>query len=330
MTTVARAPGLSPAGPSNKYQIVCDMGECFIATMSAETWIGLPDHPRQRDTERQARRPHWAYAKRSRGPILEALRHVVAADWQGQLWKVDGHARALLWARGELPVPDEVKVTVHRVTSYQELLELYSVFDTQSAAESLADKVAGAFRQAGIKDALTSKRIKHGFLVSAFNIALRGKGRAEQDKRHTKEIDVYRAVEVFKDELLLLDSVDPQPEVFQTGVVAAALIALSLDPADLAFFERLSERRGNKLDGKMDPVEAVLSYLNTIKGARSSFINSVQAELCGRTLNALQAWKAGPEQPANYWFNSQVRAIRFEGWIARMKQRKAIDADPHL
>jgi hypothetical protein len=306
---------------------VADVGPVYTLEMPTGAWIDLADHPRQRNIERQARKPHWRLAQRASGAVKEALRLVVAAELDELLHKVDGHTRALLWRLGKLPAPDTVFVTVHRVRSRDELDALYDIFHVPAAGESAYDQVYGAFRQTGL--ALKSRRLKEGFLASALNIALRGVGKPQQDKRHSEPIDIYAAVEAFKVELELLDSVDPQPEVFYSGVVAAALIGLALYPETLEFFARLSGRQGEKRAGRADPVEAVLSLIAELKNQRNSWVNAQQAELCARTLRALEAWREGAASEHN-WLQRKPRPMDLKPYVDRLKQLKGIEGNPRL
>ncbi|MGI9293910.1 MAG: hypothetical protein ACR2PS_07990 [Pseudomonadales bacterium] len=309
-------------------RVLSDSGATYLCEMPIAEWLGVRVHPRQRDIKRQAKRPHWQAARLATGALKEALRQVVAAEFQGELYKVDGHTRAYLWSEGELDAPLTVIITVHRTSNYDDLMSLYSAFDTATAAETQNDRVFGAFREAGL--VLKSKRLRDGFFVDALNIALRGCTRKDQDKRAVPELDLYRAVATFKQELQLLDSVDPQPEIFYGGVVAAALIALSLDAGDVIFFELLSRRQGNVKEGAKDPVQAVLDHVLSLKHQRSAWVNARQVDLCARTLRALTAWKAGPEEPNKYWLHQQVRAVAFDSLIHQVKKRKGIDAETSL
>lgn len=320
-------------GSSSSLRILSDTGKIITAEMSVDEWCDLPDHPRQRNTQRHAHAAHWQLAKRAKGAVLDHLAHVTAACLEGTYYKVDGHTRAYLWETGVLKAPERLHVTIYRVNSRKELDELYTTFDTQSAAESSYDKVYGAYRECGLT--LESKRLKHGFIVDALNIALRGATRSHQDKRKLPEIDVYKAVAVFKEELTLLDSINPQPEVFYSGVVAAALIALSLYPQGIDFFQKLALREGNKRNGRMDPVEAVLVYVDKLKQERSSWVNAQQEDLCARTLRAFLAWEDGREKDSGgktgqYWFKAKMRAIEIQPLITQLKAKKEIEDDPFL
>lgn len=298
-----------------------------MVIMPTDDWIGLADHPRQRDTERHSRAQHWALAREAKGAAADVLRHVVAAELDGQLYKVDGHTRGYLWETGGLEKPATVFVRIHGVASVDELNSLYKTFDAQSAAETSYDQVSGAFRENKIE--LKSRRLRHGYLGNALWIGLRGKTK----KSHNRElppVDIYKAVAFYKKELLLLDTIDPKPEIFYTGVVAAALIGLALHPEEVEFFNRLSNRKGNMKDGANDPVQSVLKLVDDLTKAKKSWVHHQHEDLCARTLRAFQAWVNRDEDPEGYWFKSRVRAVDILPLIEEVKvQRDAMD-DPYL
>lgn len=278
-------------------RILQDGEVSYTVEMPVSDWIAMTDHPRQRDTERHARKSHWKLAQGARGPVAEALRWVIAADFDGTLYKVDGHTRAYLWQHKRLPVPKSVFATIYRCKSISDVNEVYGVFDTQIASETLYDQVTGAFREQGL--ILKSKRLRAGTIVDALSIARRGQAGGKDD------FDLYEAVAYFSQELRLLDSVDPQPDQFHTGVVSAALLALALNTNNLAFFAQLASRKipDSKTPLKkelLDPVARVLWNIAKIKKEKSGWKPDVQMALCEVTLAAIEAWKKG-EKHSQYW-----------------------------
>ncbi len=315
----------TPSGQP-RLQIVAD-GPIITAEMPTEDWFSFYEHPRHRGTRKHARAQHWRFAKEAKGAVQHHLRHVIAARWDGTYYKVDGHVRAYLWETGELAAPETLHVTIYKVTSLSELNHLYSALKTQSRTDKF-DEVCAAYNENGLN--LTSKRLKDGFIIDALNIALRGAARSNQDKRSLPEIDIYKTIRVFKNELALLDSINPQPEVFFSGIVAAALLALSSHPDSIAFFQKIAAREGNKVDGKMDPVEAVLVYVDSIRQKRASWLNAQQEDLCARTLRAVSGWQEEQTSGQEYWFKTKLRAADIAPWITRMKAAKGIETDPSL
>lgn len=311
--------------------MLADSGLIVTATMTVEGWIALPNHPHQRDTVRHAAAAaHLGRARKATGAVASHVAHVVAACWNGSYYKVDGHTRAYLWEREELPRPERLHVTVYRVASRAELDALYEAFDTSTAIKTGYDRILAGFRDCGFQP--RSKRLRQGFINDALNIALRGATRELQNPA-TPEVDLYRAVGVFKAELSLLDGIDPQPSPFYSGVVAAALIGLSLhDPKRvLSFFDKLNRKEGNRKNGRSDPVDAVLIAVERMNLDKTAARTSLQRDLCARTLRGLQTWLAGPKKLRHqYWLQYSIHAVNLEPLLVELKARKGIVGDPAL
>jgi hypothetical protein len=311
---------ISAAPRGAHWRVLADLGASYTVQMAAGSWFALPDHPRERDARRQARKNHWEMARGARGAVLESLRWVVAAEWDGQVYKVDGHTRALLWQGGALPDPGLVFATVYRCSSREDLNALYATFDTQSAAVTMYDRVTGAYREQGLE--LRSKRLRSGTIVDALSIAQRGLARSTETVGESEEDwDVYNAVATFAPELRLLDTVDPQPEVFHTGIVSAALLSLAIDPNAIHFFELLSHGRGSKREGLFDPIEATLWRVARVKKQRSGWIKSQQEQLCAVCLAALALWRAG-EAAAGYWSNGEFAVANLSDVVKQVREIK--------
>lgn len=310
-----------PEAPSLK--IIFDDGRSAIAEMAVEDWIQTKDHPLHKSKPPKASQ----FAKRG-GPLEDTLRHVIGAEWNGELYKVDGHDRAELWRQGSLRAPETVRVTLYRPQSESDFHRLYTAMRAPEAAISRMDTVQAAFREHSLK--LESRRLKQGHLYQALSLAIQGR---IKETGNAAPIDVSWAVGVFRDELEALDSVNPRSEIYQTGLVAAGLIGLALYPDSLEFFERISNDEGNKVNGFMDPVECVLSIVNTIRLQQTSTIEAVQEDLCARTLRAQLAWIRGDRESfetkvnntmKRYWFKRTIQAADIEDAVRKMRRRKKI------
>jgi hypothetical protein len=314
------------AASTPAWEVLSDLGASYLVEMSLSDWIALPEHPRRRDTERQSKKEHWAAVRVAKGPVFESLRWVVAADLNGDVCKVNGHTRSLLWERGQLRPPSSVIAQVYRCSSRDELNAIYATFDTQLAAETLYDRVTGAYREWGLT--LTSQRLRAGTIVDALSIACRGVARPTERSGREEEFDIYAAVGSFANELQKLDSLNPQTEHCPTGIVAAALLSLAEDPGTLEYFRRLVSREGSKRAGLPDPVEAILEQLQKLKQRKSARVRSEQEDLCARTLAAVRAWRAGASAPS-YWGEAPLQTFLLTDAVHRVRAQTSAAALSH-
>lgn len=298
--------------------VIADKGAVVVAEMSLERWLATADHPKYAPSSAPSR---WRHAARARGIVVETFRQVAAAAYRGALYKLNGHERARLWQSGELAAPESVFVQIYRARSRLDLNALFATFNPQSGAQY--DKVALALERAGLR--LRSNRLRYGYILTALNLALRGTPRSHQDKKATPPIDVERAVEVFRKELELLDSVNPRPEIFYNGLVAAALLALARHPKEgLAFFAKISAREGSKREGALDPVETVLAAVERLKSKRRAWVTAQQQGLCATTLGAFSAWLRATRMGETAWLRGKPPAAELAPWIEEVKRRKGI------
>ncbi len=315
-------------------KLVADNESFVLLEMTAEEWIGVPGHPRQRDTAHHAKARHWLDAELAEGAAKSHLHHVTGAILDGGLYKVDGHTRAYLWETGKLPKPDCVFVTAYRVQDTQELLDLYKVKDVATAADTPRDQVVGALREQGYTP--ESRFVASGLIATVLHIVLRG---VPLGMRHQKlrQFDIYKAVAVMLPEIIMLDQLNPKPVIFKSGVASAALILFALEkqPAVIEFFQRINLKQGEKRGGKMDPVESVLSEiekLSLLKGRyKHNYLPSAlaQVELCGRCIRASQNWLAGPSSD-DYWRSYRPAYVDVMEYVKRIRSVKIFGDDDTL
>ena len=293
--------------------------------LAASAWTSALDHPSHSAGPTDQ---HWAFMKNASGSLRETLRQVVGCKWEGALYKLDGHVRAGLWRNGAVAAPATVRATIYFPESEREFYDLYRVHHATSSALSRLDEIQAAFRENELS--LNSRRLKHGLLVQAFTLALRGRIRVASDET---PVDLRNAVGLFRDELLLLDKAMPSAEIFQTGVVAAALICLTLYPKHEVFFEKLAQEKGNKRDGLMDPVECVLSLVEKIRNQGTASIDAVQEDLCARTVRAFLAHMRGDPEifdgrvnntMKRYWFKRMIQGVDLDAYVQRVRRKKKI------
>jgi hypothetical protein len=303
-------------------RVLNDGGASYALEMPVEEWIALPDHPRQRDTVRQAAKGHWELARRALGPIAESHRWVVAAELDGTLYKVDGHTRGYLWNLGQLRKPVSVYATVYRCSTRAELIDLYGTFDSQAAVEKQQDRVTGAMRQ--LKLNFHSKRLRYGAITDALSIAMRGVARGtDAFGQDYDDFDVYVAMEQFTPELRLLDAVDPQPEVFHTGVVAAALLSLALDARTIEFWLKVSKPMGKKKEEpRVTPMQAIHRLMKDTKEQGTGRDKVTQEAICATVLGAIDRWQLGDSEPA-YWVTDPIEPGDVIAAVRKVRELKS-------
>ncbi|GJL95776.1 MAG: hypothetical protein DHS20C05_21810 [Hyphococcus sp.] len=297
------------------------------ATLELQTsvWTSAWDHPSHTAGPTDQ---HWAFMKNASGSLRETFRQVVGCKWAGALYKLDGHVRAGLWRNGSVTAPATVRATIYFPESEREFYDLYRAHHATSSALSRLDEIQAAFRENELS--LNSRRLKHGLLVQAFTLALRGRIRTASSET---PVNLRKAVSLFRDELLLLDEAMPSAEIFQTGVVAAALICLTIYPKDSGFFEKLTQEKGNKRDGLMDPVECVLNLVEKIRYQGTASIDAVQEDLCARTVRAFLAHMRGDPEifegrvnntMKRYWFKRMIQGVDLDTYVKRVRRKKKI------
>ena len=242
-----------------------------------------------------------------------------------QLYKINGIIRKGLWKKQELITPSIVIIRVHKldIEFYKVLIDsLYPI----SAKSQSQYKILSCYKNHNLT--FNSDRLRHGFITDALNIALRGEPRNLQDKRILrKEVNTDLAIEHFKTELILIDSISPNIQIFTTGVLAAALLMLSIDDTCIEFFIQLNNYEGLTKDEKQNPVEALLRIIELLKKKSGSDVK-IQVELCSKTVRAILAWKLKNNEEG-YWIK-RLSSIDFLPYIRQMKKLKNIHGIKYL
>ena len=253
--------------------------------ISTDEWIATKDNPIQRDTERHAQK-----AKHLLTPL--PVHAVVAAARlpSGKLVKLDGHTRALLWARGIVPKPKQIEVHVYEVTSIEEAAKLYKTFDSKEALETTPDKVSGALK--GMGYAPQSGLIASGAFNSALRlawVAVYGYGQEYRPK------DVYETIDEFAAEIIALDEMELRKGQMSTGLMAAFFISFRKHGDKiLPFWKAVVANAGTKGGGHMDAVQAVNELILQQK-SKHHYGYSAAFDTVGRALTAVERWLKGDD-----------------------------------
>lgn len=293
----------------------------LVAIMNIEDWLKVSNYPYQptQYTDKQSTALHWKRLMETPEVSSGPLKTVIAAAFGDKLFKIDGHTRSELWKSGQLPMPNTIIAIIYQIVSHDQFTTLYNTI--HAGTRHFYENVITAYEEAGIQ--VRSNRLKHGFIVEAMNIAVRGTTRQFQDKRVLRdELRMREAVAAFKTEIEVIDSIDPRPDVFVTGVLAAALLMLALDPKRITFFEKLGKGHGNTRNGQRDPVEATLRYLDLARTKKGNQ-GKLQSDICERTVRAVLAWEAGEDDPA-YWVKQTIRGVPLAPHIRELRRIKKI------
>ena len=305
---------------TNKIQE--DNKPVYFAKKSFNDWLSLPDglDDVKENAIKYALKTEKKWLSLAKNNALnDFITSVDVALINGRYYKITGLIRKGLWEKELLPKPTSLTVCVYTLdpSAYNELINtLYPI----SLKNRSQENVLACYTRLGLN--FSSNRLKHGYITEAINIALRGEPRALQDKRSLRnEINIDSAIEIFKDELLLIDSINPDVKLFSTGIIAAALLMLSIDPHTIEFFIRLNNLQGETKDERNDPVESLLRIIESMK-KKSASEGKFQVELCAKTIRAIQAWNAGADND-KYWLK-RLTSADFLPDIRKMKRIKGV------
>lgn len=299
-----------------------------IEKINYSDWLTIKDRfsLEKISTIKYATKKRITWEELSQYETSENILHAVdAALINGQLHKINGIIRKGMWEKRELKKPESLIMRTHNINEnfYQALIDsLYPI----SARNKSQDSILACYKKHELN--FKSVRLKHGYINDALNIALRGEPRILQDKRVLKnEISTDLAIKNFKKELIIIDKINPNTDVFLSGVLAASLIMINNDPSNIEFFIKLNNYEGITKDEKHDPIEALLRVIEIFKRKKGSE-GKIQIELCSKTIRAISAWKLG-EKNEGYWIK-RLSSINFLPDIRKMKMLKKIHGNKDL
>jgi hypothetical protein len=168
---------------------------------------------------------------------------------------------------------------------------------------------------------LKSDRLKDGFIIDALNLALRGKPRVLQDKRlvlEKEEIDMIKALKIFKDNLKFIDDLQPKSEIFISGVLGAILLMMGLKKYSNNFIIRLNNLDGKIKNGLEDPVAGLLRAIENNRTGDPSVPAQMTVDIYRKTIQAILLWEEGPESP-RYWRKKILSGVNSKPYIREFK-----------
>jgi len=233
------------------------VGQLSVIEMSVHDFIRIADNPRQRDTERHAKRAKLKHLA-AYSPTHDSV--AIAAIKGKPLCKLDGHTRAYLWERELLERPKRLLVSCYAVLSLDEAAELYTHFDNQQAVELSGDRIHGACRECNL--VLSSGLLKNGDFGTALKTAhfLRSGGFSASESE-------YELIRKWRNAISELDSFGLSKRKFKgSGLVALAMVAIAsrsfAEETLLSFFKGFDEDSGKK-EGKLrDGIQALTEHMS--------------------------------------------------------------------
>lgn len=260
------------------------MANLVIEEMRGEDWLTVPDNPRQRDTE-----AHWNRAKtRHLAADAETHRHVsMARSPSGSEWKLDGHTRSYAWANSHLKIPSTVIVSVYEVADVEEAKTLYGHFDNSDAAETLNDKVAGAYHEWGFRPQSGYLKSRGG-VRSGINFAdLIAAGMAPDWKGFRS---LYGQMGAWLTELKLVDTANPRfGQISSKGLASALLTIRKYPKLSPIFWDKVFANEGTKQGTLRDGVQGAWEIITQEAPTRSKHEFGQIAAL----IWCFEKWRAG-------------------------------------
>jgi len=299
--------------------------------MTVREWIAVPDNPIQRDTERHAQKAKHLHTPKPTHWIVFACEFP-----DGKIVKLDGHTRALLWKRNEIPQPRSGHVECHLVPvkNEAEAMDLYRTFDSKEALETVADKVSGAFGH--LKFHPDSVLLQRGGISSAlkgvWNVYCGRAMSSHEQKRDSNgkikkvPFDIYAAIDEFATELFALDSYNLKPGECASGVLAAFILTYRRHGMKVVpFWTAVFGNGGERSHGKMDGVQAVVELiLGTTRRGRGTNWNTIN-DLCARCVMACEKWLENEyfiQVPRPYDLTGYIAGLEAKVTLIKKEQRK--------
>ena len=263
--------------------------------------------------------------KHAKSLMSAYTRLVVVMKAGDTLYKLTGKQRKENWLSGNTPPPEYLIAQVIDL-SEQDFLALNT--EAQNSREENVppnETVKLIYAELGLE--FTSDRLRSGFILEALNIALRGRPRSLQDKRfiwEKEDINTEKAIRLFSEELRLIDSLKPKPEIFVSGVLGGALLMLGINKGVKDFFSRLNDCQGEIRDGLEDPISGLLRAIDVHRVSDPAIPAHTAADICRKTIQAIVLWKEGADSP-KYWRKKLLSGVDPRPFIRELKSLKQVD-----
>lgn len=298
--------------------------DCSFLSLTYPEWLGIQEPVFFNFME--AREEDYCFSLQSFPSFFSYNSWVKLIRVDDVLYKLNGKQRKDAWLSGKVPPPQHLTAQVFNITETDFLALTAEAKRKELERLGPSDLVKLIYADLGL--VFTSERLKSGLITEAMNIALRGRQRSLQDKRSAREredIDMQKAIALFSKELALIDSLNPKPDIFVTGVLAGVLIMLGLNKPIDGFLERLNMERGERKDDADDPVSGLLRAIHgfSYRMTQKKILQSMSIDLCKRTIQAIVLWEEGVESP-KYWRKRELAGVDHLAYINELRRLKRI------
>lgn len=300
--------------------IEADDGE--IVTVPAKAFLACNFLSDAQGKLSQSDREFWTNVATRRGKLRHQTAFTAIGVVGGVAYILDGAKRARAWRDGLSRAPQEIFVTVHQLMSVSQAASIAAAYEASQRVERSADAIKGAYNAGDM--AITSPLLAHGAIGTAIYLAFRGSVFEDQNHPSGAPINLREAVPLIKDELLFLDSLNCPTRVFYAGILAMAIVALALDPNAKEFIQKIAEKRGSMIDGKMDPVASVSHLALVTELMQPGRKADYQAELFSRSLRGFDKWRNAGKKPSRVNTKGVLTAIDPQPFIKEFRTKKDI------
>jgi len=296
-----------------------------LAELSMQEWLDIKESEFFKFIQNEEEN-NWLFLQQA--STLSAFSASLAlAKVDGELYKLNGLQRQLAWTSGKLQAPENVMAQIVEITAADFLALTEEIQAKRKVSLPVNEYVKEIYKELGLS--FNSARFKEGLISEAITVAFRGRPRALQDKRFIKErveLNLKKAIELFSEELLFIDSLNPKPELFLTGVLAAALIMLggtSPNTDIREFFVRLNNQQGEIKDGLEDPVAGLLRVLEGYRMSDRNAQSHMTIDLCKKVIQSITLWQEGADSP-KFWRKKLITGIDHMPYIRKLKHQKQV------
>lgn len=253
------------------------------STMTSQEWMEVYDNPIQRNTElhaKKARNQHLKTASPTHARVSAAQMP------SGEIYKLDGHTRSLLWQEGALEAPHILYVDMYHVDYLQQVEDLYKQFDNSGAVEGSSDKLHGAFRLHGFSP--KSALLAHGGVTSAIQLL-------NMDNGHSREpFNIYTQITPWIKTLRDIDAMQFSNSHFVAGLLAAMMLTTRVYGSEvLDFWKGLAEDEGTKINGKRCPIQALSDLINERRIKKQLGGRYNMLEIASKATSCVEMWRTG-------------------------------------